>query len=94
MERSILNYHKKDRIRTKAIKTKVKLNTNIIYYTMRMKWSRASHVGNMTDERWASKLTFWYLTQHNKKRGRQRARWTDDFDFFLKHKLFQRITGE
>lgn len=59
-----------------------------------MKWNWAGHVGRMNDNRWTYRITFWYTTNFKRKKGRQRARWSDDFNYFLKHKLYHRLTWE
>lgn len=88
----MLNYKKKDKIKIKLIKNKMKQNLDIIHYVRRIKWNWAGHVGRITHNRCTYKLTFWYLTQHIRKKGHEYTRWTDDFKLFLKYKQYQQLT--
>jgi hypothetical protein len=94
IERSILNFKKKDRKKLKTIKSLLKENTDVVKYVRRQKWRWAGHVARMKDDRWTYKSTFWFLSHFKRKKGRQLARWEDDINAFLGGRNFQRVAND
>ena len=90
MERSILELRLRDRIPLTHIKAKLKGNKYVIETIRRQKWAWAGHVARFKDNRWSYLMTFW-TPQHKRRRGRQKIRWRDDFDDFLRNNLYHRV---
>ncbi|RZF46617.1 hypothetical protein LSTR_LSTR002949 [Laodelphax striatellus] len=77
MERSILNVHRLQRVRTAFIKSKVKLE-DVSVLVRRLKWKWAGHVSRLQDGRWTKKVTEWEPSWRKRNIGRPRVRWKDD----------------
>ncbi len=93
MERSILSVRKMERIPMKTIKAKLWKNLDAIIAIRRSKWKWAGHIARLRDERWTYKLTFWQPYQ-KRERGRQKIRWREEIDRFLRNNLFHRVALE
>ncbi|VDO08661.1 unnamed protein product [Brugia timori] len=91
MERSMLNVRIKDKIRIEKIKRKLKFNEDAIRYVRRQKWGWAGHITRLNDDRWTYLTTFWQPRNGKRRRGKQKKRWKEDFENFLRHKTFDRI---
>jgi len=94
IERAMLGVKLKDKIHMTKIKQKFRVNVNAKINIKRQKWKWAGHVARMKDDRWAKKLTFWYLGYKKRRKGRQKIRWSDDINALLQHKMFHRIAQD
>ena len=82
------------RMRLKKIKKLCRYNINAKHQIKRLKWKWAGHMARYKGERWAKIMTFWYMGNYKRRRGRQKTRWADDINKMLKHKLFHRIAED
>ena len=51
------------------------------------------HLSRTTDDRWAYKVTNWYV-DGKKSRGRQKTRWGDAISKFMNNKHFHRVAQD
>ena len=93
MERSLLNIKRRDKVKQKIIKGKLKYNLEFARRIKRLKWDWAGHVARANGKSWIWKTTNW-LNLSGRKRGRQRTRWGDDIANMLQHRLYHRIAQE
>ncbi len=71
LERSMLKIKRKDEIRNKTIKSKLKYSLNVIRKIKRVKWKWAGHLARIEDSGWTYKLTVWFLKHHKRKKDRE-----------------------
>ncbi len=90
VERSMLNIRLKDKVTITKIKTKFKINKNVIHHVKRLKWNWAGHVCRLKDQQWMHRVTFLQI-RGGRKPGKQRARWSNNIYNFIKNKQFHRI---
>ncbi len=67
-------------------------NKNILQLARRLKWDWAGHLSRLENNRWSKIIIFWQL-KGGRRPGKQRVRWTDDINKFLRHKLYHRIAA-
>jgi len=60
---------------------------NFLHAAMRKKWDWGGHVARMESSRWAKIATDRYIDT-NRKKGKQKTRWGDDFSKLLKNNLY------
>jgi len=92
MERAILGIRRRDKIRTKSIKNKLRYNINFLHAIRRLKWDWAGHVARMENDKWAKLSSMWFLKE-GRRRGKQKIRWRDEIDNLLKHNLYHRVAA-
>ncbi len=81
IERSMLGIQLKDKVR--RIKGLLKPNLNVVHLVRWNKWNSAVHVARYRDNKQTSKITLQY-NPNKRKKGKQRARWSDSITQFLK----------
>jgi len=64
----------RDKVSIAKIKQKLKHNENARLKVRKIKWGWAGHVARMAEERWAKKVTWWYLGNYKRRRGKQKIR--------------------
>ena len=95
MEKSMLNIKQNERISVRKIKKCLEGNHNMVEICLNRKWYWAGHLARgRGGENWGRKCTFWYLGQEKRNRGRQKIRWTDDFNKMLENKMFHRVATD
>ena len=72
-----------DKIKIKDIRNKLKGTRSFIHEFRRLKWNWAGHVSRMQDNRWAYRITNWYIGD---KRWRQKRKWADEIAEFISNK--------
>ena len=75
----------------KIIKQKLKYNKNAEHRIRRLKWKWVGHMVRIKEDRWAKRITLWYLGNYERRRGRHHIGWRENIDKPLGQKLFQRI---
>ncbi|CAH2227233.1 jg23093 [Pararge aegeria aegeria] len=77
MERAMLGFSLRDRIRNDEIRRRTKV-TDTAQRISKLKWQWAGHVCRRTDGRWGRRVLEWRPRIGKRSVGRPPARWTDD----------------
>ncbi len=93
MKRAMLGIKLKDKKSIKSIKKKFWRSKNILQLARRLKWDWAGHLSRLENNSWPKIITFWQL-KGGRRSSKQRVRWTDDINKFLRHKLYHRIAAD
>ena len=57
------------------------------------KWEWGGHISRVKDGRWGKIILDWFPAE-KRKRGRQKARWSDDITDFIKSKHFTKVAQD
>ncbi|GBP91596.1 Putative uncharacterized transposon-derived protein F52C9.6 [Eumeta japonica] len=77
MERSMIGFTKRDRIRSEEIRSITKVE-DIIKKIRQLKWRWTGHMTRDSRIKWTKIITEWQPRDGTRKRGRQAKRWMDD----------------
>lgn len=77
MERSMLGFKLKDKVRSIDIRHKTKLS-DILTRIDHLKWRWTGHMLRCKKEKWSKQVTIWYPRDGTRSRGRKRKRWEDE----------------
>ncbi|CAH2103651.1 unnamed protein product [Euphydryas editha] len=78
MERSMLGFKLKDKIRNSAIRSRSKV-VDILKRIDHLKWGWTGHMLRSPIEKWSKRITLWYPRDCARKQGRPIRRWEDEF---------------